>query len=144
MRSDTISSSSTVSSSAISTVSSSAVSTVSSSVATIYGIPVLDILVAVLLILFILYLLCRIKRKDRHSLKKASYIKLFIACFVPLFIYNLYNMYDGLRFTASLIFLNPNPFIMTIILTIALSLTESVIPYLFITLSILIINCFRK
>ena len=131
MCSDTISSSSTV--------SSSAVSTVSSSVATIYGIPVLDILVALLLIVFILYLVCRIKRKDRHSLKKASYIKLFIACFVPLFIYNLYTMYDGLRFTASLIFINPNLFIMTIILT-----TESVIPYLFITLSILIINCFRK
>ena len=58
-------------------------STISSSVATIYGIPVLDIIVATLLILFILYLLCRIKRIDRYSLNKSSHIKLFISVEYP-------------------------------------------------------------
>lgn len=125
-------------------ISSHSGTIVSSRAVTIYGIPAIYIVIAVLLILFVFYLLCRMKSKDRHSMKKSSYIKLFFALFVPLFIYNLYNMYESLMFTAGLIFLNPHPFIIAIILTIALSLMESIIPYLFITLCILIINCYRK
>lgn len=124
--------------------SSSGGKIVSSQAITLYGIPVIYFVIVALFILFIFYLFCRMKRKVRHSMKKSSYIKLFFALFVPLFLYNLYSMYDGLRFTVSLIFFDPSPFIIIIILTIALSLMESIFPYLFITLSILIINCCRK
>jgi hypothetical protein len=125
-------------------ISSSSSATAYSYPILIYGIPLIYIVIAVLLILFVLYVLCRIKRKDRHSMEKSSYIKLFFALFVPLFLYNLYNMYDSIRFAASVISLDLHPLIMIIILTIALSLMESIFPYLFITLSILIINCYRK
>lgn len=113
-------------------ISSSSSSTASSSAVTICGIPVIYIVIVILLILFILYLLCRIKRKDSHDIyvmKKSSYMKLFIGCFAPLFIYNLYNIfYPGL----------------SILDAIVASLLESIILYSFITLSILTINCYRK
>ena len=119
-------------------------STASSSAMPIYEMPAVYTVIAILLMLFIFYLLCRIKRKDRYSMKKSSYIKLFFAIFAPLLLYNLYNMYNSIRFAASLISLDFRPFILKIILTIALSLMESIFPYLFITLCILIINCYRK
>jgi phosphatidylglycerophosphate synthase len=97
---------------------------------TFYGIPVSYFLIIALIILAILYLLCRVKRKDRHSMQKSSYIKLFIALFAPLFIYNLYNLYDGLRFAAGLIYLDPCPFITTILFAFVASLIESIFPYL--------------
>ena len=111
---------------------------------TLYGIPIIYIVIVALIILTILYLICRMKRKHRHSMKKSSYIKLFIALFAPLFLYKLYNFYDGLRFTASLIYLDPRPFITTIFFAFVTSSIEFIFPYLFITLSILIINCHRK
>jgi hypothetical protein len=77
-------------------------------------------------------------------MKKSSYIKIFFALFAPLFLYNLYIMQAGFRFAVSLISLDIRPFIITIIATIIASLMEFIIPYLFITLSILIINCHRK
>ena len=118
--------------------------TASSSPVLICGIPVIYIVIVALIILAILYLVCRMKRKHRHSMKKSSYIKLFIALFAPLFFYNLYNLYDNLKFTASLIYLDPRPFVTTILFAFVISLIEFIFPYLFITLSILIINCHRK
>lgn len=128
MRTDTISSSSSV--------------TAYSYPILIYGIPLIYIVIAVLLILFVSYLLCRIKRRDRHSIKKSSYIKLFFALFTPLFLYNLYNIYN------SSWIINHNLFLLRpgihILFAIVVSLMESIFPYLFITLSILTINCYRK
>jgi hypothetical protein len=129
---------------------SSHVVTSSSRAVTFYGIPVVYIVVAVLLILAILYLFCRVKRRNcHHFMKKSSYIKLFIALFVPLFIYNLYNFYNSSWFyntyTKSWInyfwFTDP---IFIVISASTISLMESIIPYLFITLSMLTINCYRK
>lgn len=105
---------------------------------TFYGIPIFYIVTLVLIILFILYLLCRMKRKPRHSMKKSSYVRLFIALFILLFIYNLYFIYNSSHNLFSI------PFNDFIIVSIFLSLVESIFPYLFITLSILIINYFRK
>jgi hypothetical protein len=85
--------------------------TVSSSPALIYGMPVIYIVIVALIILAILYLVCSMKGKRRHSMKKSSYIKLFIALFVPLLFYNLYNLYDNLRFAVSLIYLDARPFL---------------------------------
>lgn len=129
--------------------SSSAGKVVYSHTVTLYGIPVVYIVIVALLILFFLYLFCRVKRKDRHSMKKSSYLKLFIALFAPLFIYNLYNLYNSFWFyniytkswVNSFWFTDP-VFIIRIASTI--SLMESIFPYLFIILSILIINCYRK
>jgi len=104
---------------------------------TFYGIPIFYIVIVVLIILFILYLLCRMKRKPRHSMEKSSYVKLFIATFILLLIYNLYVIYNSLHNFSI-------PFSDFIIVSIFLSLVESIFPYLLITLSILIINCFRK
>jgi len=56
--------------------SSSAGKVVYSHAVTLYGIPVVYIVIVVLFILFFLYLFCRVKRKDRHSMKKSSYLKL--------------------------------------------------------------------
>jgi hypothetical protein len=116
---------------------------------TIYGIPVGYIVIFALLILFILYLFCRIKRKDRHPMKKSSYIKWFIALFAPLFIYNLYNFYNSSwhyniyskTWINLLWFGNP---VFIILTASTVSLMESIFPYLFVILSILIINCYRK
>lgn len=130
--------------------SSAAEKTVSSHAVTVYGIPVIYIVIGALVILAILYLFCRVKRKDCHHLmKKSSYLKLFIAFFVPLFLYNIYNMYNSFwhydiynkSWHNSFWFTDP---ISIIITTSTLSLLESIIPYLFITLSILTIKCYRK
>lgn len=130
--------------------SSAAEKTVSSHVVTVYGIPVIYIVIGALAILAILYLFGRVKRKDCHHLmKKSSYLKLFIAFFVPLFLYNIYNMYNSFwhydiynkSWHNSFWFTDP---IFIIITTSTLSLLESIIPYLFITLSILTIKCYRK
>jgi hypothetical protein len=122
---------------------------VSSHAVTLYGIPVSYIIIAALLILFIVYLFCKINVKSRYSMGKSSYLKLFFALFIPLFFYNVYNMYISSWFynayTKSWIndfwFTDP-VFIIFSVSTI--TLIESILPYLFITLSILIINCFRK
>jgi hypothetical protein len=117
---------------------------------TLYGIPVIYIVIGALVILVILYLFFRVKRKDcQHFMKKSSYLKLFIAFFVPLFFYNMYNMYNSFwhynvynkSWNNHFWFTDP---ISIIITTSTLSLIESIIPYLFITLSILIIKCYRK
>ncbi len=129
--------------------SSSGGKVVYSHAVTLYGIPVGYIVIVALFILFFLYLFCRMKRKDRHSMKKSSYLKLFIALFAPLFIYNLYNLYNSFWFyniyTKSWVngfwFTDP---VFIIISASTISLMESIFPYLFITLSILIINCYRK
>ncbi|MDQ1251209.1 MAG: hypothetical protein QG646_278 [Euryarchaeota archaeon] len=113
-----------------------------SQVVTLYGIPVVYIVIVALILLFIFYLVCRMKRKERHSMKKSSYIKLFIVLFVPLFIYNLYNICSSLWFVnPHFLFIDPSGFIIGATI---LSLMESIFPYSFITLSILIINCYRK
>lgn len=122
---------------------------VTSHVVTLYGIPLVYIIIVALSILFIFYLFCRITRKDRHSMRKSSYLKLFFAFFIPLFFYNLYNMYNSSWFynvytkswCTTFWFNNP---IYVILAASTASLLESVFPYLFITLSILIINCYRK
>ena len=130
------------------TVSSHAV--MSSNAVTLYGLPVIYIVIVALLILAILYLFCRVKRKDcYHFMKKSSYIKLFIIFFVPLFFYNLYNIYNSFwlyntynkSWQNNFWFTDP---ILIIITTGTISLVESIIPYLFITLSMLTINCYRK
>lgn len=122
---------------------------VSSHVVTLYGIPVVYIVIVALFVLFILYLYCRMTRKERHCMSKSSYLKLFFALFIPLFFYNLYNIYN------SSWFFNPytkswcnnfwftNPIFFIISASVA-SIWESIFPYLFITLSILVINCYRK
>jgi hypothetical protein len=124
-------------------VGSSSGSNVSYSQAvTLYGIPVVYIVIVALILLFIFYLVCRMKRKERHFMKKSSYIKLFIALFAPLFIYNLYNICSSVWFVnPDFLFIDPSGFIIGATI---LSLMESIFPYLFITLSILIINCYRK
>jgi hypothetical protein len=122
--------------------SSSGEKVVYSHAVTLYGIPVGYIVIVALFILFFLYLFCRIKRKNRYSMKKSSYIKLFIVLFAPLFIYNLYNICSHVWFVnPDFLFVDPAGFIIEAII---LSLMESVFPYLFIILSILIINCYRK
>lgn len=122
---------------------------VSSHVVTLYGIPVVYIVIVALFVLFGLYLYCRMTRKERHYMSKSSYLKLFFALFIPLFLYNLYNIYN------SSWFFNPytkswcnnfwftNPIFFIISASVA-SIWESIFPYLFITLSILVINCYRK
>jgi len=122
---------------------------VSSHVVTLYGIPVVYIVIVALFVLFGLYLYCRMTRKERHCMSKSSYLKLFFALFIPLFLYNLYNIYN------SSWFFNPytkswcnnfwftNPIFFIISASVA-SIWESIFPYLFITLSILVINCYRK
>jgi hypothetical protein len=116
---------------------------------TLYGIPIVYIVILALFILCVLYFFCRMKRKNRHSMKKSSYLKLFIALFAPLFIYNLYSFYNSSWFyniyskswVNTLWFTDP---VFIIISASTISLMESIFPYLFITLSILIINCYRK
>ena len=116
--------------------------TMSSSPVLIYGIPLIYIVIAALIILFILYLLCRMRRNHRHSMKKSSYVKLFIALFTPLFIYNLYDICSNVWFVnPDFLIMQPSGFILGAII---LTLLESIFPYLFITLCILIINCYRK
>ncbi|AKJ38013.1 hypothetical protein MCM1_0950 [Methanosarcina barkeri CM1] len=122
---------------------------VSSHVVTLYGIPVVYIVIVALFVLFGLYLYCRMTRKERHCMSKSSYLKLYFALFIPLFLYNLYNIYN------SSWFFNPytkswcnnfwftNPIFFIISASIA-SIWESIFPYLFITLSMLVINCYRK
>jgi hypothetical protein len=112
----------------------------SSSIVTIHGIPLLDIFIVVLVILFLLYLVCRIKKKNRHLMEKSSYIKLFIVLFAPLFIYNFYNIYNS--FADHSLFITNLQFSIRIAMTV--SLMESLFPYLFIILSILTINCYRN
>ena len=128
-------------------VTSHAVTT--SHTVTLYGIPVVYIVIVALFVLLILYLYCRMTRKERHCMSKSSYLKLFFALFIPLFLYNLYNIYN------SSWFFNPytkswcnnfwftNPIFFIISASVA-SIWESIFPYLFITLSILVINCYRK
>jgi len=110
---------------------------VSSHVVTLYGIPVVYIVIVALFVLFGLYLYCRMTRKERHYMSKSSYLKLFFALFIPLFLYNLYNIYN------SSWFFNPYTIFFIISASVA-SIWESIFPYLFITLSILVINCYRK
>lgn len=128
--------------------SSQAVTT--SHAVTLYGIPVVYIEIVALFVLFGLYLYCRMKRKERHCMSKSSYLKLFFALFIPLFFYNLYNMYNSSLFYnvydkswcnntfwfTHTIFIIINASIVTIF--------EFIFPYLFITLSLLVINCYRK
>jgi CDP-diglyceride synthetase len=122
---------------------------VSSHAVTLYGIPIGYIIIVTLFILFILYIYCRMTRKERHSMSKSSYLKLFFAFFIPLFFYNLYTIYNSSWFynvytkswCTTFWFTSP---IYTIIAASTASLLESIFPYLFITLSILIINCYRK
>lgn len=122
---------------------------VSSHAVTLYGIPVVYIVIAALFVLFGLYLYCRMTRKERYCMSKSSYLKLFFAFFIPLFFYNLHNIYNSSWFynvytkswCNTFWFTNP---IFIIISASAASIWESIFPYLFITLSILIINCYRK
>lgn len=122
---------------------------VSSHAVTLYGIPVVYIIIVLLFVLFILYLYCRMTRKERHCTSKSSYLKLFFAFFIPLFFYNLYSIYNSSWFynvytkswCTTFWFTNP---IFIIINASTVSLLESIFPYLFITLSILVINCYRK
>jgi len=124
--------------------------TVSSHAVTLYGIPVIYVVITVLLILATLYIFCWMKRKDcHHFMKKSSYIKLFMVCFIPLFFYNLYNIYNSFWFYNSYNKSWYNSFWVTdpifiIINASTISLMESIIPYLFITLSMLTINCYSK
>lgn len=121
----------------------------SHSVVTLYGIPVVYIAIVALFALFILYLYCRITRKERHCMSKSSYLKLFFTFFIPLFFYNLCNIYKSLWFyndytkswCTAFWFTNP---IFIIINASTASILESIFPYLFATLSILVINCYRK
>jgi hypothetical protein len=121
----------------------------SSHAVTLYGIPVVYIDIVALFVLFGLYLYCRMTRKERHCISKSSYLKLFFALFIPLFFYNLYNIYNSSWFydvyTKSWCntFWFTNPIFIIISASFA-SIWESIFPYLFITLSILVINCYRK
>ncbi|AAM04417.1 predicted protein [Methanosarcina acetivorans C2A] len=115
----------------------------------LYGIPVVYIVIVALFVLFILYLYCRMTRKERHRMSKSSYLKLFFALFIPLFFYNLYNMYNSSWFYNVYAESWCNTFWFTHTIFIIknasiVSIFESIFPYLFITLSILIINCYRK
>lgn len=128
-------------------VSSHAVTT--SHAVTLYGIPVVYIVIVALFVLFSLYLYCRMTRKERHCMSKSSYLKLFFALFIPLFFYNLYNIYNRSWFYNVYAKSWCNPFwftnpIFIIMDASTVSILESIFPYLFITLSILIINCYRK
>lgn len=110
--------------------------TVYSHAVTIYGIPVTYIIFIVLLILVILYLVCRMKRKgchDPYSMKKVNYIKLFITCAVIMSFINFH--YSSWEVVPDFFF---------IIIVILFSVLESLIPYLIIILSIHIINCYCK
>jgi hypothetical protein len=109
---------------------------ITSHAVTISGIPEIYVAVAVLLILFALYLLCRVKRKySRYVMKKSSYMRLFIACLVVIFFYNLYNSYNSLWLV--------NPFSI-IILALLVSFVESFIPFLILVLLIHTIKCYSK
>lgn len=131
------------------TISSHAVSS-SSHAVTLYGIPITYIVILALIILAVLYLFCRVKRKDcHHFMKKSSYLKLFVLFFVPLFFYNLYNVYNSFWFYNGYNKSWQNDFWFTdpisiIMIVSTLSLVEFIIPYIFITLSILIVDCYRK
>lgn len=122
---------------------------VSSHAVTLHGMPFVYIVIVALFVLFGLYLYYRITRKERYCMSKSSYLKLFFALFIPLFFYNLYNIYNNSWFynvytkswCTTFWFTNP---IFIIINASTVSLLESIFPYLFITLSILIINCYRK
>lgn len=122
---------------------------VSSHAVALHGMPLVYIVIVALFVLFGLYLYCRITRKERYCMSKSSYLKLFFALFIPLFFYNLYNIYNSSWFynvytkswCTTFWFTNP---IFIIINASTASLLESIFPYLFITLSILIINCYRK
>ena len=122
---------------------------VSSRAVTLHEMPVVYIVIAALFVLFGLYLYCRITRKERHCMRKSSYLKLFFALFIPLFFYNLYNIYNSSWFydvyTKSWCntFWFTNPIFIIISASFA-SIWESIFPYLFITLSTLVINCYRK
>lgn len=113
---------------------------------TLYGIPVIYFEIAALLILVILYLLCRLKRKDcHHVMKKSSYLKLFIICFAIIFFLNLFSGFNDVSSNHPIpLFLIIHGYLFLIIALILVSLVESIFPYLIIVLSILIINCFRK
>jgi hypothetical protein len=103
---------------------------------TIFGIPIMYIVLSILLILVVLYLFCRMKKKNCHHfsvMKKSSYITLFITCaFVMSFINFHYSSWEVA------------PDLLFIIIIILFSLVESLIPYLVIILSIHTINCYRK
>jgi hypothetical protein len=110
--------------------------TVYSHAVTIFGIPIIYIAIAVLLILVILYLACWVKRKDSHHfnfMKKSSYIELFIACVVIMSLINFH--YSAWEIAPDFSF---------IIIVILFSLVESLIPYFIIILSIHIINCYLQ
>jgi len=122
---------------------------VTSHAVTLYGIPVVYIVIVALFVLFGLYLYCRTTRKERHCMSKSSYLKLFFALFIPLFFYNLYNIYNSswyynayTKSWCSTFWITDPVFI--IIYASAASIWESIFPYLLITLSILVINCYRK
>jgi hypothetical protein len=124
--------------------------TVYSHAVTVCGIPVIYIVIIALLILVILYLFCRMKRKDcHHFIKKSSYIKLFVAFFVPLFFYNLYDFYNNSWYyniysnTWSNLLWFDNP-VLVIMTASTISLIEFIFPYLFLTFSILTIKCYLK
>lgn len=63
-------------------------------------------------------------------IKKSRKIKLFIACFAIVFLFNTFQLM--------------NPDFLTIITTIIVSLVESLIPYLIIILITHIINCYSR
>src|SRR5690606_2164683 len=116
---------------------------------TLYGIPVVYIVIVVLFVLVILYFYCRMTRKDRHCMSKSSYLILFFVLFIPLFFYIMYNMYNSSWFynVYDKLWCNTFCFIYTIFIIMnasTVSILESIFPYLFITLIILIINCYRK
>ena len=122
---------------------------VSSHVVTLYGIPVVYIVIVALFVLFGLYLYCRMTRKERYCMSKSSYLKLFFVLFIPLFFYNLYNMYNSSWFynVYAKSWCNTFWFTHTIFIIMnasTVSILESIFPYLFITLSILTIKCYRK
>uniref|UniRef100_Q46A71 Uncharacterized protein n=1 Tax=Methanosarcina barkeri (strain Fusaro / DSM 804) TaxID=269797 RepID=Q46A71_METBF len=120
---------------------------ITSQAVTLYGIPVVYIDIVALFVLFGLYLYCRMTRKERHCMSKLSYLKLFFALFIPLFIYNLYNsslfynVYDKSWCNNTFWFTHT---IFIIISASIVTIFEFIFPYLFITLSILVINCYRK
>jgi len=121
--------------------------TVYSHAVTIFGIPIGYIAIAVLLILVILYLVCKLKVKDsQHSnfLKRSSYINLLIACVVIMslinFHYGEWEVAPDLHYSAW----NIASDFSFIIILILFSLVESLIPYFIIILSLHIINCYLQ
>lgn len=122
--------------------------TMYSSPALIYGIPIIDIAISFILVLFFLNLFCLVKKK-RYFMKKSSYFKIFIILFALFFIYNAYNMYNSSWFydtytkSWTSILWPSNPFFIILNASIA-SLIEMIIPYIIIILSINIIDCCRN